>query len=323
MPPALRRSPVTVIAAVAWWLTASGPLRAEEFFPTRNQNPLMRGFYLPLPSDARSDSGASLSATLLISNTLNVENHAHESLSVDGESDALDLTYENALARRWRYRFSVPIIHDSGGILDSVVDTWHELFRLDRGNRPFYPKKRIVYAYSGQGMIDVDRSQTSFGDLAADVGWYAVDDARRTLSIWGGLKAPTGSVARLTSDGAWDGALWAHAAMRWPKWQFASELGVAQPFGDEIFAGKAHRSSAFARLAATRVLSSAWSLRAQLDGQTGHVAGSDLRFLGSNLQLTLGAARRLSGRWRIQMGFTEDAAVNTAPDITFFLGIHD
>ena len=48
-----------------------------------------------------------------------------------------------------------------------------------------------------------------------------------------------------------------------------------------------------------------------------------MRFLGPSLQLTLGAVRRLRGRWRMQMGFTEDAAVNTAPDITFFLGIHD
>jgi hypothetical protein len=79
----------------------------------------------------------------------------------------------------------------------------------------------------------------------------------------------------------------------------------------------------FARFAATRSVGSQWSLRAQLDGQTGHVAGSELRFLGPSLQLTVGAARTLKGRWRIDMGFAEDAAVNTAPDITFFLGIHD
>jgi len=319
---ALRRASVTVMA-LACWLTASGPVRAEEFFAFRDQNPLLRGFYLPLPSDSRLDSGASLSATLLISNTLNVESNSHESLLVDGESDALDLTYENALAQRWRYRFSVPIIHDSGGFLDSAIDTWHEAFGFNRGNRPFYPKGQINYFYSGQGKITLNHPQTSLGDLAADVGWYAVDDARRTVSVWGGLKAPTGSVADLTSDGAWDGALWAHAAMRWPKWQLAAELGVAQPFGDEIFAGAAHRSSAFARFAATRVLGSAWSLRAQLDGQTGHVAGSNMRFLGPSLQLSVGAIRRLTGRWRLQMGFAEDAAVNTAPDITFFLGIHD
>lgn len=314
---------VAAAAVAALLLTGSGQLRAEEFFATRDQNPLLRGFYLPLPSDARQDTGAALSATLLVSNTFNVQSNSHESLFVDGESTALDLTYENALAPRWRYRFTVPVIHDSGGVLDSAIDTWHELFGFSRGYRPFYPKKQIDYFYSGEGKIDLSHSQTSVGDIAADVGWYAVDDARQTLSIWGGLKAPSGSVADFTSDGAWDGALWVHTAMRWPKWQLAAELGVAQPFGDEIFAGMAHRSSMFARFAATRVLGAVWSLRAQLDGQTGRVAGSDLRFLGPSTQLTVGAVRRLSSRWRIQMGFAEDVAVNTAPDITFFLGIHD
>jgi Protein of unknown function (DUF3187) len=309
-------------AAAVLAMVPCGHLRAGEFFPTRDQNPLLRGFYLPLPSDARQDAGPSFSATMLVSNTLNVQSGAHDNLIVDGESEALDLTYENALAPGWRYRFSVPIIHDSGGILDSVIDTWHEAFGLPRGSRTFYPKRQLQYFYSGAGRIDLQHSQTTVGDIAADVAWYAVDDARRSLSLWGGLKAPTGKVADLTSDGAWDGALWAHGAMRWPKWQLAGELGVAQPFGDELFAGMAHRSSMFARFAATRVLGPAWSLRAQLDGRTGHVAGNDLRLLGPSLQLTLGAVRALRGRWRIDMGFAEDIAVNTAPDITFFLGIH-
>ena len=101
------------------------------------------------------------------------------------------------------------------------------------------------------------------------------------------------------------------------------ELGLAQPLGDGVFAGSAHVTSAFARVAATRDLGARWSLRAQLDGQTRRVAGTDLRFLGPSAQFTVGAVRQLAHRWRIQMGFAEDAAVNTAPDITFFLGIHD
>ncbi|MEP6886390.1 MAG: DUF3187 family protein [Gammaproteobacteria bacterium] len=310
-------------AAAAVLMVTFGQARAEEFFATRDQNPLLRGFYLPLPSDARRDAEATVSATVLVSNTLNVENRSHETLFIDGESTALDLTYENSLASNWRYRLSVPVIHDSGGIFDSVIAVWHQAFGFNRGDRPYYPKRRLDYSYSGLAGVDLNHSQTSVGDLAADAGWYAVDDARRSLSVWGGLKAPTGKVADLTSDGAWDGALWVHGALRWPKWQLAGEFGVAQPFGDEIFAGAAHRDSVFGRFAATRTVGPSWSLRAQLDGQTGHVAGSDLRFLGSSLQLTLGAVRALRGRWRVNVGFAEDIAVNTAPDITFFLGIHD
>jgi len=244
-------------------------------------------------------------------------------LFVDGESTSLDIAFDDAFAADWRYRLSVPVIHDSGGILDTVIDSWHQLFGFSRGYRPFYPKNQIDYSYEGVSSISLAHAQTSVGDVAADAGWYAVDDPHRTVSLWAGLKAPTGKVADLTSDGAWDAALWAHAAMRWPVWQLAAEAGMAQPFGDEIFAGMAHRSSAFARFSVTRAVGAAWSLRAQLDGQTGHVAGSDLRFLGPSLQLTVGGTRSLWGRWRIELGFAEDVAVNTAPDITFFLGIHD
>jgi hypothetical protein len=300
---------------------ACNPARADEFFLVRDENPLIRGFYLPLPSDGRLSDGADLSATLSISNTLNVENRGQESLLVDGESHTLRLTYEDTLYQSWRFRFTVPLINDSGGFLDSTIDHWHHWFGFNPGNRPFYPQNQLVYSYSGKGSVDLTQTHTSIGDISGELGFYPIDDAQRTISLWGGLEAPTGSVASLTGDGAWDGAVWAHGAWRWPKWQLGAEVGVAQPFGDEIFAGAAHRTSLFARFAATRAVSSDWSLRAQLDGQTGRVEDSDLRFLGPSLQLTVGAIRRLGDRWRIEFGFAEDAAVNTAPDITFFLGI--
>jgi uncharacterized protein DUF3187 len=307
--------------AVGALLLASGVLHADEFFLVRDENPLIRAFYLPLPSDSRSADGQNLSATLAISNTLNVENRPQESMLVDGESDVLELTYENSLWRSWRYRFTLPIIHDSGGFLDSAIDDWHRWFGFNPGNRPFYPKNEIVYSYSGRGNVDITQPQTGIGDISGELGWYPIDDAHRSVSFWGGLEAPTGSVSKLTGDGAWDGAMWAHGALRWSQWQVAAELGVAQPFGDEIFAGAAHKTSLFARLAATRALGPVWSLRAQLDGQSGRVEDSEIRLLGPSLQLTIGAVRRLSERWRLEFGFAEDAAVNTAPDITFFLGI--
>jgi len=315
------RVAVPLLSLAALLIMVPRLLRADEFFQVRDENPLIRAFYLPLPSDSRLADGPGLSATLSVSNTLNVENRPQESTLVDGESDTLRLSYDNSLFKSWRYRFTVPIIHDSGGILDSVISDWHRFFGLPQGSRPFYPKNQLVYFYSGRGRVDITQSQTSLGDIAGELGWFAIDDAHRTLSFWGGLQAPTGSVAKLTGNGAWNGAAWAHGAMRWPKWQLAAEAGVAQPFGDEIFAGAAHKTSLFARFAATRALGSAWSLRAQLDGQTGRVQDSEIRLLGPSLELSIGAVRRLGEHWRLEFGFAEDAAVNTGPDITFFLGV--
>jgi len=298
-------------------------VRGEEFFPTRDENPLLRGFYRPLASDTRADAGAVLAATFSIMNTLESERRSTQQLLVDGESDTLRLSYEDSINHDWRYRLTVPVIRDSGGFLDSNIASWHRFFGFNLGSRPYYPKNQLVYFYSGKTRIDMQESGTSIGDVSAETGWYAADSAERTISFWGGVEAPTGSTRRLTSDGAWDAALWAHAARRWPSWRLAVELGLAQPLGDEVFAGSAHVTSAFARVAATRDLGAVWSLRAQLDGQTRRVTGTELRFLGASAQLTVGVARQLAHRWRLQMGFAEDVAVNTAPDITFFLGIHD
>src|ERR1700710_1174675 len=74
---AWRAAPLLCLAAL---LIGSAAAHADEFFPVRDENPLIRGFYLPLPSDSRLTDGQSLSATLAITNTLNVENRSHESL---------------------------------------------------------------------------------------------------------------------------------------------------------------------------------------------------------------------------------------------------
>jgi hypothetical protein len=284
---------------------------------------LLRGFYRPLASDTRADAGAVVAATFSIMNTLESEKRATQQLLADGESDTLRLSYEDSVTRDWRYRLTVPVIRDSGGFLDSSIDSWHRFFGFNRGSRAYYPKNQLVYFYSGKTEVDMQRSGTSIGDISAETGWYAADSTDRTISFWGGVEAPTGSKRRLTGDGAWDAALWGHAARRWPDWRLGVELGLAQPLGDGVFAGSAHLTSAFGRVAATRSLGAVWSLRAQLDGQTRRVTGTDLRFLGPSAQFTIGAVRQMAHRWRLQMGFAEDAAVNTAPDITFFLGIHD
>jgi hypothetical protein len=304
-------------------LSAAAVSHAGDLFPVRDENPLLRGFYLPLPSEARVGDGPLFAATLSVGNTINVEARDGENLFVDGESTTLRLNVDRPLATDWRYRVTAPIIHDSGGILDTTIDSYHQLFGLPRGPRPAYPKNQIRFFYSGVGHVELDRPQTSLGDIAAEVGWYGLDRPGRTLSLWGGVEAPTGSADKLTGDGAWDGAVWAHWAMSSARWQFAAEAGVAEPFGDAVFEGAAHRFSEFARAAVTRSIAAAWSLRVQLDGESRRVNGTQLRFLGPSLQMTAGAVYRWRHRWRTELGFSEDVAVNTAPDITFFVGIHD
>lgn len=299
---------------------------AQAFFPIKDENPLLRGIYLPLPSDMRRDAPASVSLTLSVENTINTENRGTEHLFVDGEAATARLAYDARLSTDFRYRLSLPITRDSGGILDRTIDRWHGWFGLPRGDRPFYPRNQLDYAYGGNPSdpahaLQVSQPHTGIGDLALELGWFALEDDSRTLSVWGGVEAPTGSAVHLTGNGAWDASLWAHAAKRYAHWQFGAELGVVQACGDDTFGGAARRASAFARGAATWVAGPTWSWRLQLEGQTARLKDTELRFLGPSLLFSAGADVALNRQWRLQLGFSEDAAVNTAPDVTFFIGI--
>ncbi len=165
-----------------------GHSAADEFFAVRDENPLIRGFYLPLPSDSRLTDGTGVSATLSISNTLNVENRGQESLLVDGENDVWVLSFDHALAQTWRYRLTVPIIHDSGGFLDSPIDHWHRWFGFDPGNRPYYPRNEILYVYSGKSTVDIRGAQT--GSATSPVNGAGIPSRMRTERCRYGVGLP-------------------------------------------------------------------------------------------------------------------------------------
>jgi len=277
-------------------------VRGRIFSGARRKS-LIRGFYLPLPKRyARSTDGQSLSATRR-SQYLNVESRPHESVFVDGESDVLRLTYENTLWQSVRYRSPCRFIHDSGGFLDSAIDRWHRWFGLNPGNRPFYPRMKSCTPIPGRAMsISHSPKPVSATCPATSAGTPSMMRTARVILGWPCRHPPV----RVQADRGWCVG-WRRVGAwrpRWPKWQLAAELGLAQPFGDEIFAGHAHKTSVFARSAATRAHRVPVVLRAQLDGQAAasQTATSDCwGEPGSDI----GAVRRLGDRWRLEFGFAE------------------
>ena len=87
------------LAAACLAVVGASPLRAEEFFPTRDENPLLRGFYRPLASDTRADAGAVLAATFSIMNTLESERRTTQVILANRAINPLSLRYERSAAR--------------------------------------------------------------------------------------------------------------------------------------------------------------------------------------------------------------------------------
>jgi len=309
-------------------LCVAGPTVQAEPFLVRDQNPLIRGVYLPLgrpvlPSDAswRQD------LALTISNTTNIESRNGEELLVDGESTELRWNGSWRVARRWQLQFSIPVVHYSGGHLDSVIDDWHRLLGLPRGDRPLRPENELEFAYlAGQGAsgaaIDITGSHTGIADSSIEAGFTALSTAATTIDVWLGLELPTGETHALTSNGAVDVAGWISGQWQLGRdWRLDATLGMSRPGSVDPLPLEASSVIPFGTVALSWDAGTRYGLAMQVDAHDSCVKDSDLDFLGAAVLLTIGGHYRTAGGWRFELAVTEDVRVGGSPDVAFYFGI--
>ena len=287
--------------------------------PVRDQNPLIRGAYLPLPAASAAPEGFSYTAGLEWSNTVSLERTAQERLLIDEETAELDLTAAWSSAR-WRLQATLPVISRGGGVLDGFIDDWHRWLGLSNGARPLRPRNAYAIAYQhAGGPLRSTPAGTALGDLALEGGRQLLDGERLGLTAWLGLEAPTGDRARLSGDGALDVATWLsgeYALGR--RWQLSARAGLSHPGGDTALP-LAH-TLRFGTLALAWRASAALEAIGQLDAHSPVARSSSLEFLGRAVTLTIGGRYRRASGSVVEAGVVEDVEVGHSPDVTLHFG---
>ncbi len=314
MPTAARRVLALLVLAPAAALADGGLLSVAD------QNPLIRGAYLPLPPMAGAPAaGWGLAAGLQWSNPVNLEQSATEQLAVDEETAELDLELARA-AGAWRVRATLPVLYRGGGVLDAPINDWHALLGLPRGDRPSVADNayRIAYANAAGVRLDAEHG-TALGDLALEAGRALIDSPGARLALFAGVELPTGERARLSGDAAVDAALWLEGgAELGARFALDGRAGLTRTGGSLPL--PAERHVAFGTLALAWHAGARTDLLAQLDGHTRVVAGSDLKFLSHAVILTVGERYRLASGSLLELGLSEDVEVDHSPDVSFHLG---
>lgn len=285
----------------------------------RDQNPLLRGFYLPTPR-LGGDEGTTLSATLAWSNTTNLPATATERLYVDEETAEVGLRASRR-AGDWLFSGTVPLSWRGGGVLDGIIDDWHALLGVNRGDRPRVQSNsyRVSYAAAGSSSIVVEKGP-AIGDASLEAGRLLWTGDAGELAAWAGAKLPTGSRAHGMSDGALDGAAWLAGALRpLPRWELYAQAGVMRPGGTGGFASVS-REVAFGTLGSAWRLAPSVVLLAQLDSH-GAFPSSELNFLKVPLTGTFAGRFRLSGGLQLDVGLQEDLATNHSPDFSIYVAL--
>ena len=295
-------------------------LAAGDLLAVSDQNPLLRGAYLPLPPVAGEPAqGWGFQAGLQWTNTVNVESTPAEQLLVDEESVELDLRASAAIGA-WRWRATLPVINRSAGILDSLIDDYHSALRLPQGDRPLRPINAYAIEYRSAAGVNIDvPAGTALGDLALEGGRVLLDRDGTRIAAWGGIERPTGERARVTSDGALDAALWLEGGTDLgASFSLDGRAGIARNGGSAPLPYA--RSVRFATLALGWRATERFAPIVQLDAHSGAVRGSTLEFLGRAVLLTVGARYRLASGCTLEAGVVEDIEVDHSPDVSFHLG---
>lgn len=253
------------------------------------------------------------------------ENSQNASILLDGESSRARLEWRHQLNGRWSVGAGLSHWWHSGGTLDGFIDDWHATFGLPDGIRDTVEKDQLQFQYDEAGVqrLDFTRSRQGTGDLTLSVQRQLGDSGAWALA--GHVKLPTGSLSNLSGSGETDvglNLLWQPPISESPGWSWRGGVGVVALGNSELDLIDQSRLTWVAHGEVRYRVNRRIELGGRIEGH-GAISDSDLDILGSPaLWLVTGGEIRLNRQWRLHISVTEDIKVESAPDVTFNLGLH-
>ncbi len=287
--------------------------------PTRDMNPLLQPILIPSLVPVNPNDGWRMDHSLYITNTQQITSSGNESVIIDVEN----YRYEFALSHRqdrWRSQIRIPLVANKTGELDSLIEDWHDLFGLPQGDRDDLPRDRINIQYERDGVIEYSETDDSsgLGDIALSFGYQPEDSI---FTYYTAIELPTGSESDLSGNEAVDYALWIEMQTAINNDADAYGMfGLSFPGDDGALEGLLVDYFWVAQLGFEYGFSEQLIGIAQLDMHGDTVDDSDLTPFEYSVQIQLGLGfPRLFENHRLDLFFSEDIHVESAPDITFGL----
>ena len=292
---------------------------------SRNLSPIYANLGIPPLADARlPEAGA-----WQVGWTLHWASHSvqtpgeRRSLEFDGETRRHDFHFLLGLANGVSLSANLPFIRHSAGSLDSLIDGWHGFWGMPEGDRPRQPQDRLRFGFSGENGFLLDRPAAGPGDAELGLAARLIDREHWVLGAFARIKLDTGNARDFTGSGDTGYS----AGVRYRNDRCATgalschlQAGIAR-IGDIEFDPAADDSALFASLSLVWEFIPSLALLAQLDVHEPIYATAPLAEDGIPVWGTLGLRWTPGRTWIVEAQFNEDLNVDTAPDITFILGI--
>ena len=233
-----------------------------------------------------------------------------EALRLDGETGRLALEVRYGLAERWDLQLERPWWRHSGGSLDSLIDSWHELWGMSDGGRSNSPNDLLDYRYAMPRLqFALDDDTSGLGDASLSLSYALTRGEGMASSLALGYKFASGEEEDFLGSGAADA---------WLALRFSSDSMGSIPLGwharagylragsSDLMGDRQERDLWFAGAALDWMFAARWSLLLQLDAHAAPL-DSELTALGDPaVMLAKGV------RWRFAPPLTRGVGVPCA-----------
>lgn len=283
--------------------------------PTRSQNPLLQGYFIPqIP--VTTNSGWSFSNALYITNTYQIDESGTEQSIIDVENTRFDFqaSYSHEL---WHFNIGIPIIDNSAGFMDQNIQGWHDFFGLPQGGRDKAEndRLRLLYVKDGNPIIDSEQSAHGLGDIQLALG-YPLDE---NTTAWMALELPSNSSYEFISNDAVEFATWVStSSLVSSKMKTYGTVGISLLQDKGVFEGLLEEQVLFAQGGLLYEFNSDYHFLIQADYHSPIVEGSELDVLEHSVQGQFALVLpKLINNQRLDIFFSEDILPGHAPDISF------
>lgn len=289
----------------------------------KNLSPVALLFALEPPAP---DTGEGWRIDLRTASHALADVRGNSSVLFDGETSVASIGYTTRLSKRLVVSAELPYVWHTSGELDGFIDDWHSWFGFPDGIRDEVPRGQLRYTLRQDGVdvLDLRRNSHGVGDLRLRGRWALGDAAGERWSLAFSVKLPSGDADKLTGSGAIDAGVmlnWQHQPATDSRWSFEAGIGgVWLGNADVDFAGQ-NNATWTAQAGASWRAGARLTLGARLQGHGGLIDNAPAPIGDASLMLVTGGSYDLSQRWQLRITVSEDIKVDSAPDVTFRLGL--
>ncbi len=290
---------------------------------TRDQNPMLQAIYLP-SIDMQESDGWHLTHSLFITNTFQKQTESNEKMRIDVENYRYDLSLAYQTAD-WRVNASLPFIANDSGSLDGLIEDWHDIFNLPQGGRTSNPDDQIklFYTRNGKTIFEQNKPDSDIGDISVSFNYRLLDTDKSTTELGIGLELPTGSIDSNSGNEAIDTAFWlTRAGKLSEKTTIYGLVGVSFIAEGGQLEARLKDRVWLAQLGTEYDFYPDITGIVQFDFHTATLKNTELDAFGNSLQMQIALQfKDWFDNYHIDLFFSEDIMVKSAPDITFGLRV--